>query len=539
MLTRPLRAPATIAPGASPPSRPRLQVVLFSGGRGSGALADSSSRSARRAHPRHQRLRRRRLDRRGAPVPRRLPRAVGLPQERLAPGRELQHGAALIALIDLARPRLPTRATALDGAAPRCRQEPAEPPAPPRSVRRLVAAAPPAADRAIAATARRVRRREATHRPAVRFRRLQRRQPRLRRLLPARRPPLQRRRRRLLRAPRAAAGLIENVTDGTNAFLVAIDADGALLGSEEEIVDAQRHNRISDIFLIDRPLDARRAGQLPASTRGRGAALLRAARGATSASTRGWPSGSRDADLIIYAPGTQHSSLFPSYLTPGLSDGDRRESRRDQAAGHQHPDRRRDHRQQRRRPDRARGLLPAGKGPAGDADAVPDHALPAQRSGQRRRRAPYVPLGRLESLEDPRLVRVGNYEDGVTGRHDAAKVLAPFIESLHRPRAPVQRVAVLPARRDVGRTSRRRRCSRWCAAGSRDLPVDVTVFHDGADRSTPALRRVAAVPGARQLRDGDADVRARRCATAASTTSCCSSRRACTAARTSPGWRRT
>src|SRR5687768_10513226 len=39
MLTRPLRAPATIAPGASPPARPRLQVVLFSGGRGSRALA--------------------------------------------------------------------------------------------------------------------------------------------------------------------------------------------------------------------------------------------------------------------------------------------------------------------------------------------------------------------------------------------------------------------------------------------------------------------------------------------------------------------
>src|SRR6185436_14050713 len=26
------------------------------------------------------------------------------------------------------------------------------------------------------------------------------------------------------------------------------------------------------------------------------------------------------AQLIIYAPGTQHSSLFPSYLTSGLSD---------------------------------------------------------------------------------------------------------------------------------------------------------------------------------------------------------------------------
>ena len=38
-------------------------------------------------------------------------------------------------------------------------------------------------------------------------------------------------------------GLIENVTDGTNAFLVAIDADGRLLGSEEAIVDAKRRNR--------------------------------------------------------------------------------------------------------------------------------------------------------------------------------------------------------------------------------------------------------------------------------------------------------
>ena len=26
-----------------------------------------------------------------------------------------------------------------------------------------------------------------------------------------------------------------------------------------------------------------------------------------------------EADLIVYAPGTQHSSLFPSYLTHGLS----------------------------------------------------------------------------------------------------------------------------------------------------------------------------------------------------------------------------
>ena len=49
-------------------------------------------------------------------------------------------------------------------------------------------------------------------------------------------------------------GLIENVTDGTNAFLVALERDRGVLVSEEEIVDAKQQNRISDIFLIDRPL---------------------------------------------------------------------------------------------------------------------------------------------------------------------------------------------------------------------------------------------------------------------------------------------
>jgi 2-phospho-L-lactate transferase/gluconeogenesis factor (CofD/UPF0052 family) len=46
------------------------------------------------------------------------------------------------------------------------------------------------------------------------------------------------------------AGLIENVTDGTNAYLVALDAAGGLLATEEAIVDATRRNRIQDIFLI-------------------------------------------------------------------------------------------------------------------------------------------------------------------------------------------------------------------------------------------------------------------------------------------------
>jgi hypothetical protein len=45
-------------------------------------------------------------------------------------------------------------------------------------------------------------------------------------------------------------------------------------------------------------------------------------------------------------------------------------------------------------------------------------------------RAAYVPLGGLHSVEDPRLVRIANYEEGATGRHDAEKVIAPFVHSL-------------------------------------------------------------------------------------------------------------
>jgi hypothetical protein len=50
------------------------------------------------------------------------------------------------------------------------------------------------------------------------------------------------------------AGLVENVSDGTNAFLVALERDRGLLVSEAEIVDGKQQNRISDVFLIDRPL---------------------------------------------------------------------------------------------------------------------------------------------------------------------------------------------------------------------------------------------------------------------------------------------
>lgn len=230
-------------------------------------------------------------------------------------------------------------------------------------------------------------------------------------------------------------GVIENVTNGENAFLVAIGRQGEVLGTEEAIVDARRENRIEEIFLIDRPLPAGEwtAGRARAFFAEHAAPVTLNARAAAKVDA---------ADLIVYAPGTQYSSLFPSYLTPGLGRhiaGNLKALKLlitnlqvdAEIAG-----------------SSAVGLIERALFYLTEKGGVPlptpfliTHYLlndPKQAELER----PYVPLGQVDALEDPRLVRIGFYEDGVTGRHDAAKVLTPFVESLLRP-APRLRVGVL------------------------------------------------------------------------------------------------
>jgi ribulose bisphosphate carboxylase small subunit len=93
--------------------------------------------------------------------------------------------------------------------------------------------------------------------------------------------------------------------------------------------------------------------------------------------------------------------------------------------------------------------------------------------------SPYVPLGRLDALDDPRLVRIGHYEDGVTGRHDASKLLKPFLESfLTRGRSP--RVAVVL--HDVD--SQNKLCQsvlEMIRGGITGVSATVSVFHDGGE----------------------------------------------------------
>lgn len=294
-----------------------------------------------------------------------------------------------------------------------------------------------------------------------------------------------------------APGLVDNVTDGTNAYLVALDRDGGVLGTEASIVDSRRVNQIADIFLIDRPLSADECATLGAS----GTTAARQFFDEHARRVRLNPRvGSRldEADLIIYAPGTQHSSLFPSYLTEGLSD---------RIAGNV----------------RAIKLLVTNlqsDAEIAGASAVSlveralfflrskgRQAIPAPflithyvlNDPQRSSALPYVPLGQVDMLEDPRLVRIGDYEDAVTGRHDADKVLDPFVASLLAP--PVRpRVGALL----YGTTSPDKLAQTLLeiVRSGGPPPADIAVYAAGAGGLDPRL--LAALPFAVTLSPDEA-----------------------------------
>lgn len=273
------------------------------------------------------------------------------------------------------------------------------------------------------------------------------------------------------------AGLIENVTDGSNAWLVGIDDSGHLLATEEAIVDSARPHRIRDIFLIDHPLsedDRRRIEATP----DRSSETL-AARAVFPRLNPRLCEKLAAADLIIYAPGTQHSSLFPSYLTSGLSaaiaanlsaikllitniqsDAEITGSNAVDII------------------DRAVFYLKEKGRAAYPTPCLITHYL-VNDPGHDDSRSPYVPLGPLEAIEDPRLVRIGNYEEGVTGRHDAARVLGPFIDAIVNADRR-KRLAIFL--HDAGSTNKVVQTLLEMVRGGIDrLPLDITVFFAGSE----------------------------------------------------------
>jgi 2-phospho-L-lactate transferase/gluconeogenesis factor (CofD/UPF0052 family) len=291
-------------------------------------------------------------------------------------------------------------------------------------------------------------------------------------------------------------GLIENVTDGTNAWLVGLDSNGHFLASEEQIVDATRPNRIRDIFLVAAPLSAADRTAIEASPAN--AEVMLRGREVRPALNPRLAATLASADLIIYAPGTQHSSLFPSYITPGLSAAIAANlsaikllitniQSDAEITGRNAVD----------IIDRAVYYLKEKGGHTAPTPCLITHYL-LNDPGREDAGTPYVPLGPLESIEDPRLVRIGNYEEGVTGRHDATRVLAPFIESiLSRDRR--KRIAVLL--HDGGSINKvAQTLLEMIRGGIEQLPLDITVFYGGTDVLDPRFTgslpfSVTALPG--------------------------------------------
>jgi 2-phospho-L-lactate transferase/gluconeogenesis factor (CofD/UPF0052 family) len=270
------------------------------------------------------------------------------------------------------------------------------------------------------------------------------------------------------------AGLVENVSDGTNAFLTAIDLDDRLLGSEAEIVDAKRRNRIKDIYLIDRPVADDERARLDGAPHEAAVKWLEGRARSIAVNPR-LIARIAHADLIIYSPGTQHSSLFPSYLTPGLSEAIARNltaikllvtniQSDAEITGSSAVD----------IIERALYYMKE-KGRLGIPTPCLITHYVINDPGSAELPAPYVAPGRLDALEDPRLVRIGHYEDGVTGRHDASKVLQPFLDAfLAERRRPRMAVWLY----DAGSLSKlSQSILEMLRGGVQRLPVDVTVFY--------------------------------------------------------------
>jgi 2-phospho-L-lactate transferase/gluconeogenesis factor (CofD/UPF0052 family) len=277
-------------------------------------------------------------------------------------------------------------------------------------------------------------------------------------------------------------GLLENVSDGTNAYLVGIDEHNHVLGSEEAIVDGRRQNLVRDIFLIRQPLTAARCDELSRLSFDAASAHLRELQVDVPLNPR-LAARIRSADLIIYAAGTQHSSLYPSYLTAGLSAtiaGNLSAMKLlltniqtdAEIAGRTAVD----------IVERAVFYLTEKGRLSTPTPTLMTHYL-FNDPGLAEPERPYVPLGRLDALEDPRLVRIGHYEDGVSGRHDASKVLTPFISSfLQRGRMP--RVAIW-LQQPGSANKLAQTMLELVRGGVADVPVECSVFVDFENPFTP------------------------------------------------------
>jgi hypothetical protein len=97
---------------------------------------------------------------------------------------------------------------------------------------------------------------------------------------------------------------------------MAVRQNGEILYSEAEIVELRSNVLIDSVYLLDRPLDRERFSGL---TLDQQRYYLRRHHAAANASP-GVKLALEQADIIVYSAGTQHSSLYPTYMSRGVAE---------------------------------------------------------------------------------------------------------------------------------------------------------------------------------------------------------------------------
>jgi 2-phospho-L-lactate transferase/gluconeogenesis factor (CofD/UPF0052 family) len=113
-------------------------------------------------------------------------------------------------------------------------------------------------------------------------------------------------------------GRLLNVTRGENYFLTARKRDGSFLLSEAAIVSDNEGSSIERLYLLEQRFYDELVGSGSEDSPEMARAIEQAARQPEINPVADRVL--READIVVYGPGTQHSSLFPSYLTVGVAE---------------------------------------------------------------------------------------------------------------------------------------------------------------------------------------------------------------------------
>ena len=112
---------------------------------------------------------------------------------------------------------------------------------------------------------------------------------------------------------------LHNVTDGKNLFLCALATNGCFLKDEVSIIENKKKEKIKEIFLIKEKLSRNQIQYLNKfKTLKQKIKFLNKIKHTPSLNVD-LKLVLKKADIIIYGPGTQNSSLLPSYLTKNLN----------------------------------------------------------------------------------------------------------------------------------------------------------------------------------------------------------------------------